>query len=99
MFWRKIVDSDKIVVIPNYVRIPKVTKKYYYDNKINLLFLGYIGDRKGTYDLIDAIQLLVSNGKKYILLGNVWNGELAQRHRIIKDKNLDTYIKIISCAI
>ncbi|WP_172637986.1 glycosyltransferase family 4 protein [Lactiplantibacillus plantarum] len=98
MFWRKIVDSDKIVVIPNYVRIPKVTKKYYYDNKINLLFLGYIGDRKGTYDLIDAIQLLVSNGKKNIILRIAGNGEIDKCKRIIKEKNLESYIKIIGWA-
>ncbi|MBB1124547.1 glycosyltransferase family 4 protein [Limosilactobacillus albertensis] len=97
-FWGKIVDSKNIVVIPNYVKIPKITKNYYADNKINLLFLGYIGDRKGTYDLIDAIKLLVSRGTNNIILRIAGNGEIEKCKKIIKEKKLEEYIKVIGWA-
>ncbi|WP_250958210.1 glycosyltransferase family 4 protein [Rhizobium sp. CG5] len=48
-----IAPAAKIDVLPNYVRVPTVATG---DEKpvVNVLFLGLVGTRKGTYDLIEA---------------------------------------------
>lgn len=61
--WRSIVSEDKIKIIPNCVDIhQKGRKRYFIENTLNILFLGYIGERKGTYDLIKAVKLLKDRG-------------------------------------
>ncbi len=50
---RYICTADKIEVIYNAVRIPGPYRKDYTNR--NMLFLGILGQRKGTYDLIEAL--------------------------------------------
>lgn len=97
-FWGNIVDSNNIVVIPNFVKIPRIDKKYFLDGKLNILFLGYIGDRKGTYDLIKAIKLLVTQGKKDIILRIAGNGEINKCRKIVSENRLDEFIKVVGWA-
>lgn len=56
-FAKNICDSNKIVVIHNGVIIPDYEKKSYDDHGV--LFLGRLGKRKGTYDLLKAIPLIL----------------------------------------
>lgn len=48
-----ICDVQKIVVIYNAVKIPEAYQKDYSNRK--MLFLGILGQRKGTYDLIEVL--------------------------------------------
>lgn len=60
-----------------------------------LLFLGYIGQRKGIYDLVEAVALLKARGVKgfHITVGG--NGEIDKLRSLIADKNLDEYFRLI----
>lgn len=53
-FLSKICDPQKIIVLYNSVKIPEFHRENYDDGKV--LFLGRLGKRKGTYDLISAIS-------------------------------------------
>jgi len=53
----KSTDTDKVIVIYNAVPIPgKINKDY---GNRNILFLGKMGNRKGTYDLINVCEKLL----------------------------------------
>ena len=52
-FGTYICDKEKIIIMHNGVNVPSASKEEYGD--CNVLFLGRLGERKGTYDLIKAI--------------------------------------------
>ena len=56
-FFCNICNQDKISVIYNAVKLPNFERQNYNDK--NVLFLGRLGERKGTFDLINAIPKVV----------------------------------------
>lgn len=93
--WMKIVDWQKIVIIPNGTKIQNnVEKKYLEDGVLNLLFLGNISEIKGVYDLIDAMSLVIRqciNVKLRIAGG----GEINKCKDYIKHMHLNDYIDVL----
>lgn len=101
--WKKdfenIFDNKNIVVINNGINIDnlkegrsEVTK---YQN--NLLLLGRLGKRKGAYDLIKAIENIVSefpNMRLYM----AGDGEIEKVRNIVLEKQLDKNIIIVGWA-
>lgn len=79
-FYSTLVDTQKILVIPNFVKIPEKTSidrilKFNHNSKHYMLFLGYVGTRKGIYDLIDAVALNLDKLENLkVLIGG--NGEV-----------------------
>lgn len=95
-FWKGIVSETKISIIPNFIQIYDiVNKKYLEGGSLNLLFVGYIGERKGTYDLIKAINLLVNSGVTNLFLTIVGNGEIDQASALVNEFNLGNYINVM----
>lgn len=86
-------DKNKIEVIYNSMDIPEnIAKK---SNSITQgLFLGRLGKRKGTYDLIEAVEKLSKENikLKIILAGD---GEIEKVKSIIKEKKLETYFDVV----
>ena len=85
-YFKNLVDEKKIVVVYNSIVIPNDFEKKLDTNK--LLFLGRIGQRKGIYDLIDVVEMLVNdfpNLKLYI--GG--DGEVEKLKQIIREKGLE----------
>lgn len=81
-FYRKnICDGDKIVVLHNGVIVPNYVKEDYRDK--NVLFLGRLGERKGVYDLLNAIPevLKVVPEAKFFLGGD---GEIEECKAVAK---------------
>jgi glycosyltransferase involved in cell wall biosynthesis len=60
-----------------------------------LLFLGYIGQRKGIYDLVEAVTLLKTNGVKSFRITVGGNGEVEKLRTLVANKGLDEYFNII----
>lgn len=56
--WRHFVLSvapaARVVVLPNYVRMPSGIARHAKRETVELLFLGIVGRRKGVYDLLEA---------------------------------------------
>jgi glycosyltransferase involved in cell wall biosynthesis len=80
-FWKKnyevllpINQRDKFIVINNAINIalyPKVDVLKSKENKINILFLGWVIKEKGIYELIEAAKLVVAKEKntRFIIAG------------------------------
>lgn len=91
-YFKKIIDSKKIVIIYNSIIMPKDFKKNIDTNQF--LFLGRIGSRKGIYDLIDVFESIAAKypeAKLYI--GG--DGEINKLNKIIIEKNLKNNIEYI----
>jgi len=71
-----------------YIRKPIEIKKY--------LFMGRLGERKGTYDLLKAIDIIVNtHGRKDLIFYLAGDGEIAEVERIINDKKLADNVKLL----
>lgn len=98
-FWQAFIPENKMIVLPNFVNTPNVVnKKYYHDQKLNLLFLGYISNKKGVYDLIYSIKELVDDGYDNIVLRIAGNGEIDKCKDLISKLNLTDYISVLGWA-
>lgn len=69
--WKDFFDSisdAKIRVVNNYIKQPKnINKDIACSDTLRLLFLGEIGPRKGLFDLLNALKIVVDNGHNVIL--------------------------------
>lgn len=87
-----ICDAHKIVVIYNAVKIPEAYPKDYANRK--MLFLGILGQRKGTYDLIDVLPEIISKyPDSHIYFGG--DGERKQAERLCKEKGIADYVTFL----
>ena len=70
-FFSQIIDEEKIIVLPNAVKIPKLIDKHYGQHKI--LFLGRICREKGVQELMDVLlELKQEYPDIHLYLGGVW---------------------------
>lgn len=88
--------GEKIQVITNPVIFPPAeqrTKLPKEDDKLNILTMGRLGNRKGTYDLIKAAARLVPKYPdiRFILCGD---GEIDKVKMIIKADGLEEFFEI-----
>jgi glycosyltransferase involved in cell wall biosynthesis len=90
--WKNYFESafpgKQIAVINNVIDPPKSQIIPVNDSKvINFLFLGYIGERKGIYDLIEVLNSRQNNfvGRYRLTVGG--NGEVEQLKQIISKGN------------
>lgn len=95
-FYSKFIkNKDKIIVIGNFIELPKNEVVRECDSEIvQILFLGRLGHRKGTYDLINSAEILSKKKLKFkiILAGD---GEIQKCKQIIKDKNIEEYVEVV----
>ncbi len=90
--YSKLVDLRKIWVIPNFVKTSRAIQKVEKSGTINLLSLGILGKRKGTYDLITAVYKL---RKKDILLNLAGNGDVDKCRALVVDLHLNKTVKVL----
>ena len=64
------------------------------EHKNRFAFMGRLGERKGAYDLVDAVEKTVKNNPdiEIIMAGD---GEIEKVKQVIKNKNLENNIKVI----
>ena len=91
-FGDNICDPQKIVILYNGVIIPKYIKEDYTDR--NVLFLGRLGERKGSYDLLKAIpDILKEVPDAHFYLGG--DGDIAQSKKIIDENDLNGCVELL----
>ncbi len=89
--WREFVGgiapAARIVVVPNYVIVPPSTDPQL-RKPHDLLFLGLIGPRKGTFDLIPAFARIARGhpDAKLVIGGN---GQVEEADKLVKDLSMD----------
>ncbi|BBH22979.1 glycosyl transferase [Paenibacillus baekrokdamisoli] len=84
-------DNDRVSVLPNPIVIPEQAQIDAYKeahDKVQLLFLGEIGPRKGIYDLVDAIELLPESSRNKVTLHVCGNNEIDKLKEYIASKQL-----------
>lgn len=93
-FWCRIVEESKIIIIPNFIEAKAYTDKVYLSNNmLNIIFLGYVGERKGIYDLIKAAKILKDNKLNFcIRIGG--NGEIEKCKEFITQLKLEDKVFI-----
>ncbi len=92
-FYSTLMCENKIKVIYNSMDIPEnIGEKT--NETTQGIFLGRLGKRKGTYDLINAVEeLSKENIKLKITLAG--DGEIEEVKNIIKDKKLEQYFDVV----
>ncbi len=79
-------------VINNSIFVPE--KNLYNANSNNIVMLGRLGKRKGTYDLLKVVKSIIkeSNEIRFILAGD---GKLLEVKQEIKKLNIGSYVKVL----
>lgn len=102
-FFVGIMNDERIIIVPNGVfcsNFKTVTNQKkelgFLDYNILVLFIGPIGRRKGTFDMLDAVPIIINKVKNldFIFCGTgEFAGEIEQFLDSIKKRKLSTYIK------
>lgn len=83
---------DKIHVIYNAVKLPDAYEKDYGSRK--MLFLGILGQRKGTYDLIEILpEIFRKYPDAHIYFGG--DGEREAAERLCREKGIDRNVTFL----
>lgn len=102
--WRKYVRSiapdARIVVLPNYVDIPAsriAAERHSHEKafgRIDVLFLGIVGERKGSYDLLRAFALTVREEPRlHLSIGG--NGEIEKAEALARELGLERHVDFL----
>lgn len=91
-FGRDICDPRKIIVLHNGVVLPESKKDDYTDH--NVLFLGRLGERKGSYDLLKAIPNILKEVPNAVFYFG-GDGEIKQSQKIIDENRLSDHVKLL----
>ncbi len=102
-YWKSYIESissNPNIWIVNNFPSPVFEKLYHHrefshKGVIKLLFLGYIGQRKGIYDLVEAVELLKASNISGFKITVGGNGEIDTLRSLITDKGLDDYFNIV----
>lgn len=87
-----ICDEQKIVVIYNAVKIPEAYQKDYANRK--MLFLGILGQRKGTYDLIEVLpEILRQYPDCHVYFGG--DGERQQAEQMCREQGIADHVTFL----
>jgi glycosyltransferase involved in cell wall biosynthesis len=87
--------AEQVVVLPNPVKLPLKVPTRIISEKVNFLFLGRIGERKGVFDLLAAVADLPLEYQQKIDLIIAGDGESEKAINIIKELNLAQSIKVL----
>lgn len=95
--WRRFVERvaprANVRAIPNYVPLPPVPKRMP-DARIRGLFLGEVGQRKGVYDLLAAIQIAARQVPALkVRIGG--NGEVDKARAVAAELGIDEHVEFL----
>jgi len=94
LFVLEIAPKAHVVVLPNYVELPEYHTKGDRGDRINVLFLGLVGENKGIYDLLPAFAAAVKNVPQLFLrVGG--NGEVEKGRVFAHELGLDAHVEFL----
>lgn len=94
LFVLEVAPKARVIVLPNYVEMPEYNKIPNSGDKVNVLFLGLVGENKGIYDLLTAFAAAVINVPQLCLcVGG--NGEVEKARAFALELGLDTHVKFL----
>ena len=91
LFWKKFVqkisNNSNIYIFYNGVSLQKFAGKTSHVDYINVLFMGRLGKRKGTYDLLEAFEKAIKRIPNFrLILGG--DGEVDQIKKIVSRRGI-----------
>jgi glycosyltransferase involved in cell wall biosynthesis len=96
------LEESKICVIPNAVRIEDfdngISFKDQTGNEVTLLFLGWVGAKKGVFDLLDSSEILASKGYQFKLLivgPEMKEGDADKVREAVAEKHLEKRVQVL----
>lgn len=94
-FFESNFDPKRIEIIPNIIDYPSVLKPINKTTHLTLLFLGYIGNRKGIFDLLKVIAEKRERyvGKIRLIIGG--NGDVEKLESLIQSHNLFEIVEFV----
>jgi glycosyltransferase involved in cell wall biosynthesis len=89
------IQPECVVVLPNPVKLPLSVPDRAGRDRINLIFLGRIGQRKGAFDLIQAFAELPSKQKCAASLTLAGDGEGDRARALAREMKMEDSIEIL----
>lgn len=86
--------DDRIFTLPNSVELPAYVPKRDRTQVTKLVFCGRVGERKGAFDLIQALSLLPDPLKDATELVLAGDGDLEQAQRLISALGLSNTVQL-----
>lgn len=92
-FFTETVGCHKVEVVNNVIEEPVIKKIKKSNELLNILFLGFLVDKKGIFDLVDMIAEHKDelNGKILLHIGG--SGELDRLNNIVNEFHLEKLVK------
>jgi glycosyltransferase involved in cell wall biosynthesis len=89
------LNTKQVFILPNPTELPEQVPHRTNASKINLVFFGRIGQRKGAFDLIKAFAKLPADQKdrSYLILAG--DGELEQGRDLVENLNLTEHVTFL----
>ncbi len=94
------IASPKLVEVIN--NFPTRAYENFFENRnikdkdvLTFLYLGYVGERKGIYDLVDAIEILIKSNIKNFKISVAGNGELDKLKSLLSQRGLDEWFNVL----
>jgi glycosyltransferase involved in cell wall biosynthesis len=89
------LDPQRVVVLLNPVKVPAVVPRRPQSAQIKFVFLGRIGQRKGAFDVLQAVAQLPPAQQQRLELWLAGDGELAQAQALIEQLQLEHCAKLL----
>lgn len=91
-YGKHVCDSHNVIVLHNGVIMPEYEKADYENH--NILFLGRLGNRKGIYDLLEAIpEVIIKVPDAMFYLGG--DGDVVQCQAIANEKGFSDHVQLL----
>jgi glycosyltransferase involved in cell wall biosynthesis len=89
------LDPNRVVVLLNPVKVPTTVPLRMKAAPVKFVFLGRIGQRKGAFDVIQAVASLPVAHQQRLELWLAGDGELVQAQALIEQFHLESRIKLL----
>ncbi|NES99875.1 MAG: glycosyltransferase family 4 protein [Sphaerospermopsis sp. SIO1G1] len=87
--------KEKVLILPNPTELPDKVPLRSNTEKVNFLFCGRVGMRKGTFDLIKAFANLPQEILKTSYITIAGDGEIQEALVLVKELNLSNHINLV----
>jgi glycosyltransferase involved in cell wall biosynthesis len=89
------LDPNRVVVLLNPVKVPATVPLRTRSHPVKFVFLGRIGQRKGAFDVIQAVASLPPAQQQRLELWLAGDGDLVQAQALIEQLQLESRIKLL----
>ena len=100
-FWKSFfsknlhVSEDKLIIIPNWININNyINEKHGIGNPIKILFMGWIEENKGIWNLLEAVKELRDENFIVAFAGN--GKEFKKLEMMVKSEKLENKVKLLN---